>query len=56
MRLASLNPSSVLTRGYAVVQRQDTLEPVTSVEQVSPGDDLDITVAGGSFPGRVLPA
>ncbi len=56
MRLASLNPSSVLARGYAVVQRQDTLEPVTSVEQVSPGDDLDITVAGGSFPGRVLPA
>ena len=55
MRLASLNPSSVLARGYAVVQRQDTLEPVTSVEQVSPGDDLDITVAGGSFPGRVLP-
>ena len=56
MRLASLNPASVLARGYAVVQRQDTLEPVTSVEQVSPGDDLDITVAGGSFPGRVLPA
>ena len=56
MRLASLNPSSVLARGYAVVQRQDTLEPVTSVEQVRPGDDLDITVAGGSFPGRVLPA
>ncbi len=56
MRLASLNPSSVLARGYAVVQRQDTLEPVTSVEQVSPGDDLDITVAGGSFPSRVLPA
>ena len=56
MRLASLNPTGVLARGYAVVQRQDTLEPVTSVEQVSPGDDLDITVAGGSFPGRVLPA
>ena len=56
MRLASLNPAGVLARGYAVVQRQDTLEPVTSVEQVSPGDDLDITVAGGSFPGRVLPA
>ena len=56
MRLASLNPASVLARGYAVVQRQDTLEPVTSVEQVSPGDDLDITVAGGSFPSRVLPA
>ena len=56
MRLASLNPASVLARGYAVVQRQDTLEPVTSVVQVSPGDDLDITVAGGSFPSRVLPA
>ena len=55
MQLATLNPAGVLSRGYAVVARQDNREPVTSVEQVSPGDDLDITVAGGSFPGRVLP-
>ncbi len=52
-RMASLNPAGVLARGYAVVQRQDSREPVTSVEQVSPGDDLDITVAGGGFPARV---
>ena len=53
MRLASLNPAGVLARGYAVVHRQDTHEPVTSVEQVSAGDDLSITVAGGDFPARV---
>ena len=54
-RMASLGPASVLARGYAVVQRQDSGAPVTSVEQVSPGDNLDITVADGGFPGRVLP-
>ena len=53
MRLASLNPAGVLARGYAVVHRQDTRQPVTSVEQVSAGDDLSITVAGGDFPARV---
>ncbi len=52
-RMASLNPAGVLARGYAVVQKQDSRELVTSVEQVSPGDDIDITVAGGGFPARV---
>ena len=54
MRLASLSPTAVLSRGYAVVQRLDTGNLVTSVSQVGPGDDLHISVKDGSFPGRVL--
>ena len=53
-RLVSLNPAGVLARGYAMVQRQDTAELVTSVDQVSPGDDLRISVTDGTIPGRVL--
>ncbi|MBF8267924.1 MAG: exodeoxyribonuclease large subunit [Dehalococcoidia bacterium] len=54
MRLASLSPTAVLSRGYAVVQRKDTAELVTSVSQVQPNDDLHISVKDGSFPARVL--
>jgi exodeoxyribonuclease VII large subunit len=53
-RLASLSPNSVLARGYAVVQRQENSELVTSVDQVGPGDDLQISVKDGSFPVRAL--
>ena len=54
LRLASLSPEGVLARGYAVVQRQDNSELVTSVDHVKSGDDVDITVKDGSFQGRVL--
>jgi exodeoxyribonuclease VII large subunit len=53
-RLASLSPGGVLARGYAVVQRQDNSTLVTSVSQVGPGDDLQISVKDGTFPSRVL--
>jgi len=53
-RLATLSPAGVLARGYAVVQRQDNSELVTSVDQVSTGDDLQISVEDGSFPARAL--
>jgi exodeoxyribonuclease VII large subunit len=53
-RLASLSPDSVLARGYAVVQRQDDSELVTSVSQVAPGDDIRVNVKDGSFPARAL--
>ena len=55
MRLASLSPSGVLARGYAVVQRQDNGDLVASVDQVTPGDELLVSVKDGSFPSRVLP-
>jgi exodeoxyribonuclease VII large subunit len=54
MRLASLSPTAVLSRGYSVVQRRDTGELVTSVREVGPGDDLHISVKDGGFPARVL--
>jgi exonuclease VII large subunit len=53
-RLATLSPAGVLARGYAVVQRQDNSELVTSVDRVSTGDDLQISVEDGSFPARAL--
>lgn len=52
-RLASLSPTGVLARGYAVVQRRDNSELVTSVNQVDSGDDIEISVKDGSFPSRV---
>jgi len=53
-RLASLSPTSVLARGYAVVLRRDNLALVTSVTQVTAGDDIEISVKEGSFPARTL--
>ena len=53
-RLASLSPNSVLARGYALVQRQDNAALVTSVSQVGPGDDLQVSVKDGSFPAQAL--
>jgi exodeoxyribonuclease VII large subunit len=53
-RLASLSPNNVLARGYAVVQRRDNSELVTSVSQVDPGDDIQVNVKDGSFPARTL--
>ena len=54
-RLASLGPANVLARGYAMVQRQDNGDLVTSVSQVAEGDDLHISVKDGGFPARALP-
>jgi exodeoxyribonuclease VII large subunit len=51
-RLESLNPLSVLGRGFAVVSRPDG-GVVRSVNQVSAGDTLDVRVADGSFGVRV---
>ena len=52
-RLASLDPRAVLQRGYAIVQRQEEGDLVTSVSQVAAGDRLAITVRDGSFDGVV---
>lgn len=47
-RLLSLNPLTVLQRGYAVVSRTDG-EVVRSVAQVYPGLDLRVRLADGQF-------
>ncbi|MEA3337652.1 MAG: exodeoxyribonuclease VII large subunit [Chloroflexota bacterium] len=52
-QLAGLNPHAVLARGFAIVQRKDNLELITSVDQVRTGDRLDITVQDGTFESNV---
>jgi exodeoxyribonuclease VII large subunit len=50
--LSTLNPHSVLQRGYALVLRPDG-SLVRSVQQVQPGDQLKVSVSDGSFPVQV---
>jgi len=47
--LRAVGPSSVLARGYAIVQRADDKTVVRSVSQASPGDALDVRVSDGEF-------
>ena len=53
-RLSSLSPANVLSRGYAMVRRQDTGETVTSVAQVTDGDYVEVRVRDGAFAARTL--
>ena len=53
-RLQSLNPTAVLDRGYAVVERVDDGTPVTDSAQVKQDDPLKITVRKGSFGARAV--
>lgn len=48
-QLRALDPYATLARGYAIVSRLDTGRPVTSVQQVRPGDALSVQVSDGSF-------
>lgn len=54
LRLASLNPLSILGRGFAVISHIDG-RLVHSVSQVQPGDDLNVQVSDGPFKVRVQP-
>jgi exodeoxyribonuclease VII large subunit len=48
-RLNSVNPSSVLNRGYAIVTDQESGHIITSVQQVVKGDKMNIRVKDGGF-------
>ncbi|GAP12834.1 exodeoxyribonuclease VII large subunit [Longilinea arvoryzae] len=50
-RLLALNPLAVLRRGFAVVSRAG--EIVRSVAQLTPGTDVQVRLANGSFGARV---
>ncbi len=50
-RLESLNPSSVLSRGYSIVQRADGAV-VTAPQQASPDERLLVRAAGGKYAVR----
>lgn len=51
-RLESVNPKSVMKRGFSIVQRGG--EIVSNAEQVSAGDTLDIKLYNGELSTRVL--
>lgn len=53
LQLHSLSPLLTIARGYAVVRREVDQCLVTSVQQVVPGDALNIQVTDGSIPVRV---
>ena len=48
-QLETLSPLATLGRGYAVVRRTADGEVVTTPEQVGVGDELEITVRGGTL-------
>jgi exodeoxyribonuclease VII large subunit len=50
--LVALEPRATLARGYAIVRRQGG-PVVTGIEQVAPGDRLEVQVARGRFPAEV---
>ena len=51
-RLEALNPTAVLSRGYAIVQ-DDNGGVISSVEQPSTGQSLIVRVSDGDFPVTV---
>jgi exodeoxyribonuclease VII large subunit len=51
-QLAALSPLATLERGYAIVRRAADEQVVTTPEQVPVGDELEVTVQGGSFGAR----
>src|SRR5581483_10592122 len=53
LRLHSLSPLLTLARGFSVVRRADDQRIVTSIQQVQPGDRLDIQVAHGRIAATV---
>jgi exodeoxyribonuclease VII large subunit len=50
-QLSALNPDSTLARGYAIVQKEQTV--ITHPEQVISGDEVTIKVKGGAFEATV---
>ncbi|MSP78702.1 MAG: exodeoxyribonuclease VII large subunit [Dehalococcoidia bacterium] len=52
-RLTALDPSQVLRRGYAMVQRADTGKVVSSSKQVATGDKVAVRLTDGSFEADV---
>ncbi len=53
LRLESLSPKDTLRRGYAIVQRADG-GVISAHTQVSPGEDIHITITDGAIDAHVL--
>ena len=52
-KLDTLSPLSVLRRGYSIVQNASGV-PVTSVQNVSPGDEFSVRLSDGEMTVRVI--
>jgi len=48
-KLSALDPTAVLSRGYAIAARRDSGRVVRSVADVAPGERLDVRVSDGTF-------
>ncbi len=48
-KLSALDPTAVLSRGYAIATRRRSGRVVRSVAEVEPGEPLDIRVSDGTF-------
>ena len=55
-RLRALDPLATLGRGFSIVQLPDSGKVVSSTNQVSLGDSIEITVTDGSIPAIAGPA
>lgn len=53
LQLSALDPSAILTRGYAVVRGEDGAI-IKSVDVLDPGDLLDVALADGEIGAEVL--
>ncbi|MCU0488344.1 MAG: exodeoxyribonuclease VII large subunit [Anaerolineales bacterium] len=51
-RLAALNPTAILERGYAIV-RSPTGKIIHSIQQVNPGESLEVLISDGQFDAQV---
>jgi exonuclease VII large subunit len=51
--LAALDPSAVLQRGYAALQRTDDGQPVYSVSQVETGASIIVLLADGALKSSI---
>ena len=48
-KLSALDPTAVLSRGYAIAAHRDSGRVVRSVADVAPGEPLDVRVSDGTF-------
>ncbi len=55
-RLAALNPTAVLRRGFAIVRKAEDGAIVRDPARLAPGDRLHIRVANGDFNADVAPS
>lgn len=54
-QLTALNPQATLGRGYAIVRRSTDGQIITDPSQVTPGDELTLTVKGGEIRVHTAP-